>query len=141
MNNINACCASLIRTGFGVLSMPPSMLRHRDVMIDQYARIPAATKSEYRFPSDTDGFLEFGSEYAGSESQPDLCERFCYWHRHATEREHRFRQSEFFSAAVAYEKEVSEMAQQLLDAIAMEFGSPVLPSIRSHSYLQLCVYA
>lgn len=141
MNNFQDCCESLIRSGFGTLEMSAQMLRNRNRMIECYTGIDESTKRQYSFPRDTDGFLAFGSEHAAVQYQPDLCERFCYWRRHAAYREHAFRKSDFVAAAAAYEAEISQMAQLLLNAVAAEFGAEPIPAVRSSSYLQMCVYA
>lgn len=141
MVNVKNCCESVLRTGFGTIEMSSNMLKNFERLTVEFPKVDASIKSAYSDEHDTDGFLPFGSEYARIEGQPDLCERFCYWHTHASKRRlHPFGSGAFVSAAAAYEAEVSELAQQLLDAICGEFGAMPLASVRSSSYLQLCVY-
>jgi isopenicillin N synthase-like dioxygenase len=141
MNNAKNCSESILRTGFGTVAMSSSMRGHFEQMLLEFASIDARTKASYTFPHDTDGFLPFGSEYARSEGQPDLCERFCYWHEHAAQRRHHeFASSRFMRSAAAYESEIGTIAQEILDTICEEFGAVRLAPIRASSYLQLCVY-
>ena len=141
MNHMKLCCDSILRTGFGTLPMSSSMKNSMESMVRDFSDIDEHTKKQYQFESETDGFLPFGSEYAKHVEQPDLCERFCYWHTHASvRREHEFSHSPFIQAARRYEEEMSPVAQQLMDLICSEFGVESVGDIRATSYLQLCVY-
>lgn len=141
MSNAKSCSESIVKTGFGTIAMSQNMRKSFEKMLLEFRSVDAETKTSYSFDHDTDGFLPFGSEYAKTEGQPDLCERFCYWHDHALQRcWHEFASSPFVSAAASYEAEVSKLAQQVLNAICDEFGALHLPTVRSSSYLQLCVY-
>ena len=121
--------------------MTMAMMESYASLIDGFTAIPEETKRSYRFDDETDGFLPFGSEYAHADTNPDLCERFCYWHAHATRRQfHSFSQDPWFKAAVAYEREISRLAQSVLEGICREFDASTFPTIRDASYLQLCVY-
>lgn len=141
MFKVKRCGESVLTTGFGILEMPPALLASFRRMVEEFPLIETANKADFSFASDTDGFLPFGSEYAKLEGHPDLCERFCYWSIHADRRQsHPFSKSRFVQAASAYEAEIHSLAQGVVDAICEEFGASPLESIRSSSYMQLCVY-
>ena len=141
MFKVKRCGESVLTTGFGTLEMPPALLASFRCMVEEFPLIEAANKADFSFASETDGFLPFGSEYAKLEGHPDLCERFCYWSIHADRRQsHPFSKSRFVQAASAYEAEIHSLAQGVVDAICEEFGASPLESIRSSSYMQLCVY-
>lgn len=141
MNHIKACCESVAQTGFGTLQISEAMLLDYKKIVDGYSAISPATKASFSFAKDTDGFFPFGAEYSSLEDQPDLCERFCYWPAHSSKRRaFEFTQSEFFAAVNAFEQQISELAQELMDGICAEFGATSLNSLRAASYLQLCVY-
>lgn len=141
MTHIKACCESIARTGFGTLQISEAMLQDYKKIVDGYSAISPATKASFSFAKDTDGFFPFGAEYSSIEDQPDLCERFCYWPAHSSKRNaFEFTRSEFFAAVDAFERQISELAQELMDGVCAEFGATSLTSLRAASYLQLCVY-
>lgn len=141
MPGILNCAESIARTGFGTISMTPTMMESYASLVDGFSAIPEETKRSYCFVDDTDGFLPFGAEYAYAKTNPDLCERFCCWHAHSPGRQsHPFSQTPYLRAAMAYEYEISALAQRLIDGVCLEFNAPSFPSIRDSSYLQLCVY-
>ncbi|KTC52783.1 2OG-Fe(II) oxygenase [Pseudomonas fluorescens ABAC62] len=141
MTHIKTCCESIARTGFGTLQISEAMLQDYKKIIDGYSSISPATKASFSFKNDTDGFFPFGAEYSSIEDQPDLCERFCYWPAHASKRkDFEFIRSDFFAVVNAFEQQISELAQELIEAICAEFGATSLTSLRAASYLQLCVY-
>ncbi|MCX4065296.1 2OG-Fe(II) oxygenase [Pseudomonas sp. S1Bt30] len=141
MNHIKACCESIAQTGFGTLQISEAMLLDYKKIVDGYPAISPATKASFSFEKDTDGFFPFGAEYSSLEEQPDLCERFCYWPAHSLKRRaFEFTRSDFFAAVTAFEQQISELAQGLMDGICAEFGATSLNSLRAASYLQLCVY-
>ncbi len=141
MRGILNCAESIARTGFGTMSMTPTMMESYALLIDGFSAITDETKRSYCFVDETDGFLPFGSEYAHTKANPDLCERFCYWHAHSAKRQlHPFSQTRYLSAAIAYEREICGLAQRLIDGVCQEFNAPSFPPIRDSSYLQLCVY-
>lgn len=141
MTQIKACCDSIARSGFGSLQISDAMLRDYKKIVDGYSAISQATKSSFSFLRDTDGFFPFGAEYSGIEDHPDLCERFCYWPAHASKRMGlEFTQCDFFAAVISFERQISELAQELMDGICGEFGVSPLAPFRSASYVQLCVY-
>lgn len=141
MNHIKACCKSVAQTGFGTLQISEAMLLDYKKIVEGYSAISPATKASFSFAKDTDGFFPFGAEYSSLEDQPDLCERFCYWPAHSSKRRaFEFTRSEFFAAVNAFEQQISELAQELMDGICAEFGATSLNSLRATSYLQLCVY-
>lgn len=141
MTQIKACCASIARSGFGTLEIPEAMLQDYKQIVDGYSAISQAIKTSFSFSQDTDGFFPFGAEYSSIEDHPDLCERFCYWSAHASKRVgFDFTRSNFFTAVDIFERQISELAQELMDEICSEFGVPPLAPFRSASYVQLCVY-
>jgi isopenicillin N synthase-like dioxygenase len=141
MTQLNTCCASIARSGFGTLQLPEAMLQDYKQIVDGYSAISHATKASFSFSQDTDGFFPFGAEYSSVEEHPDLCERFCYWQAHASKRKgFEFTRSDFFAAVEIFERQVSELAQELMDGICSEFGVSPLAPFRSASYVQLCVY-
>ncbi len=141
MKNLKDCCTCLVATGYATVEMSPSMMQSYSRLLQEYWGVEIDTKARYSFAQDTDGFLPYGLEYAKDKGKPDLCERFCYWHAHVEKRQaDPFATSSFIQAAVAYEAEVSALAQRVLDGVADEFANAPLPSIRQSSYLQLCVY-
>ncbi|RFD33221.1 2OG-Fe(II) oxygenase [Pseudomonas sp. GL93] len=141
MTQIKKCCASIARSGFGTLQIPEAMLRDYKQIVDGYSAISQATKASFSFSQDTDGFFPFGAEYSSVENHPDLCERFCYWPAHASKRiGFEFTRSVFFATVDIFERQISELAQELMDGICSEFGVPSLAPFRSASYVQLCVY-
>jgi hypothetical protein len=141
MTHIKACCASIARTGFGILQISEAMLQDYKKIVDGYSAISPATKASFSFAKDTDGFFPLGAEYSSLENQPDLCERFCYWPAHSSKRKaFEFTRSEFFAAVEAFEQRISELAQELMDGVCAEFGATSLTALRAASYLQLCVY-
>ena len=87
MSSIENCAKAIAQTGFGTISMTETMMENYALLVDGFPCVPAETKHSYRFADDTDGFLPFGSEYAHTQTNPDLCERFCYWHAHVTKRQ------------------------------------------------------
>lgn len=141
MTQLKTCCASIARSGFGTLQIPDAMLQDYKKIVDGYAAISQTVKASYSFAQDTDGFFPFGAEYSSVEDQPDLCERFCYWPAHASKRiDFEFTRGEFFTAVDAFERQISELAQELMDGICGEFGVSPLAPFRLASYVQLCVY-
>ncbi|MQB16183.1 2OG-Fe(II) oxygenase [Pseudomonas lactis] len=141
MSQFKACCESIARSGFGILQIPDAMLQDYKKIIDGYSAIPQAIKDEFSFAQDTDGFFPFGAEYSLAEDHPDLCERFCYWPAHASKRTaFEFTRSTFVAAVGSYERQMSELAQGVMDGICAEFGVQSLAPFRSASYIQLCVY-
>ncbi|WP_235594023.1 2OG-Fe(II) oxygenase family protein [Pseudomonas palleroniana] len=141
MTQIKTCCASIARSGFGTLQIPEAMLQDYKQIVDGYSAISQATKASFSFGQDTDGFFPFGAEYSSVEDHPDLCERFCYWPAHASKRlGFEFTRSGFFAAVDVFERQISELAQELMDGICSEFGVPPLAPFRAASYVQLCVY-
>lgn len=141
MPDIQNCAKAIAQTGFGTIPMTVTMMESYALLVDGFAGISEETKRNYRFIDDTDGFLPFGSEYAHVKANPDLCERFCYWHAHVDKRQaHAFSRDSYLQAAMTYEQEISNLAQNIIDGIYQEFEAPTLPSIRESSYLQLCVY-
>ncbi|WP_454919172.1 2OG-Fe(II) oxygenase family protein [Xanthobacter sediminis] len=141
MSHIQNCAEALARTGFGTIPMTVEMRKNYLLLVDWFLAVTTKIKETYSFSEDTDGFLPFGSEYAHVSDNPDLCERFCYWHTHSNKRQdHPFSQSPYLRAAAAYESEITGLAQQIINGICREFGAPPLASIRDSSYLQLCVY-
>lgn len=141
MTQIKICCASIARSGFGTLQIPDSMLQDYRKIVDGYSAISNATKASFSFGQDTDGFFPFGAEYSGVEDHPDLCERFCYWPVHVSKRiGSEFTRSDFFAAVDIFERQISELAQEVMDGICGEFGVPPLVPFRLASYVQLCVY-
>lgn len=141
MTHIKTCCESIARSGFGTLQISDAMLQDYRKIVHGYSAISQATKASFFFVQDTDGFFPFGAEYSLSEEHPDLCERFCYWPVHASKRTaFEFIRSDFFSAVDTFERQISELAQELMDGICAEFGVPPLASMRLASYMQLCVY-
>lgn len=141
MPHIKNCAEEIARTGFGIIPMTATMRDNYSLLLDGFPGIEQETKDTYSFAAETDGFLPFGSEYAHVRKNPDLCERFCYWHAHSGRRQdHPFSQSPYLRAAAAYESEISRLAQGVIEGICYEFGAPPLASIRDRSYLQLCVY-
>ena len=142
MFNLKNCCESIVKSGFGIIEMPPSMLEAFRRVTTEFAHVDAIDKASFSFPLDTDGFLQFGYEYAKLDEHPDLCERFCYWHAHSINRQHHtFTASRFMEAIRSYETKIHVLAQELMNAISEEFDSKSLSSIRTSSYLQLCAYA
>ncbi|MFL1542804.1 2OG-Fe(II) oxygenase [Pseudomonas sp. O39] len=141
MTQIKACCESIARSGFGTLQISDAMLQDYKKIVDGYSAISQATKESFSFALDTDGFFPFGAEYSGIEDQPDLCERFCYWPVHASKRmAFDFTRSTFFAAVDSFERQISELAKELMDGVCGEFGVSPLAPFRSASYVQLCVY-
>lgn len=141
MKQIKACCESIARSGFGTLQISDAMQQDYKKIIDGYAAISQTTKQSFSFAEDTDGFFPFGAEYSSIEDHPDLCERFCYWPAHAPKRtDLEFTRSPFFSAVGSFERQISELAQALMDGICAEFGVAPLAPLRLASYIQLCVY-
>lgn len=141
MTPIKTCCESITRSGFGTLQISDAMLRDYKKIVDGYSTISLATKKSFSFKQDTDGFFPFGAEYSSVENQPDLCERFCYWPVHAPKRmAFEFTRSDFCAAVNTFERQMSELAQELMDSICNEFGVSPLAPFRSASYVQLCVY-
>lgn len=141
MTQIKACCESIARSGFGTLQISDAMLQDYRKIVEGDAAISQATKESFSFAYETDGFFPFGAEYSCNEDHPDLCERFCYWPAHAPKRKaFEFTRSPFFMAVDSFERQISEVAQELMDGICREFGVAPLTSFRSASYLQLCVY-
>lgn len=142
MNQIKKCCESIARSGFGTLQISDAMLQDYKNIVDGYSAISQMTKESFSFAPDTDGFFPFGAEYSGIEDHPDLCERFCYWPAHASKRiAFEFTRSTFFTAVESFERQISELAQELMDGICVEFGVSSLAPFRSASYVQLCVYS
>ncbi|WP_245644066.1 2OG-Fe(II) oxygenase [Paraburkholderia oxyphila] len=142
MSSIQDCAGSIARTGFGTIPMTATMMESYALLVGGFSAISEETKQSYCFVDDTDGFLPFGSEYAHVKTNPDLCERFCYWHSHVSRRQsHAFSKDCYLSVAMAYEREISSLAQGTIDGVCQEFGAPSFPSIRDSSYLQLCVYS
>ena len=118
MSPMKACCESSARSGFGILQIPDAMLQDYKKIIDGYSAIPQAIKDEFSFAQDTDGFFPFGAEYSLAEEHPDLCERFCYWPAHASKRTaFEFTRSTFVVAVGSFERQMSELAQGVMDAI------------------------
>ncbi|MFA5977938.1 MAG: 2OG-Fe(II) oxygenase [Pseudomonas sp.] len=141
MTQIKTCCESIVRSGFGILQMSDAMLQDYKKIVDGYSAISQATKDSFSFVQDTDGFFPFGAEYSSIEDHPDLCERFCYWPVHVSKRMPcEFTQSDFFAAVATFERQVNELAQELMDDVCEEFGIAPLAPFRSASYVQLCVY-
>lgn len=141
MTQIKTCCASIAQSGFGTLRIPDTLLQDCKKIVDGYSEISQATKKSFSFAQDTDGFFPFGAEYSSIEDHPDLCERFCYWPAHASKRVgFEFTRSEFFATVDVFERQISELAQELMDGICGEFGVPPLNPFRLASYVQLCVY-
>jgi isopenicillin N synthase-like dioxygenase len=141
MPHIKNCAEAIARTGFGIIPMTAAMTQNYSLLVEGFPEIAREIKETYSYAEDTDGFLPFGSEYAHVRNNPDLCERFCYWHTHNNRRQdHPFSQSPYLRAAAGYESEISGLAQAVIDGICKEFGAPPLTSIRNSSYLQLCVY-
>lgn len=141
MTQIKMCCESIARSGFGTLQIPDAMLQDYKKIVDGYFAISQATKESFSFAQDTDGFFPFGAEYSSVEDHPDLCERFCYWPSHAFKRKaFEFTRSAFFTAMDSFERQISELAQELMDGICDEFGVAPIAPFRSASYVQLCVY-
>lgn len=121
--------------------MTSAMMESYASLVEGFQHISEETKKSYCFVGDTDGFLPFGSEYSNVKNNPDLCERFCYWHAHNERRKsHAFSRESYLQAAMNYEREISKLATKLLDEICREFDAPTFPDIRDNSYLQLCVY-
>lgn len=141
MTQIKACCESIARSGFGTLQISDAMLQDYKKIIDGYSTVSQTTKELFSFAQDTDGFFPFGAEYSSIEEHPDLCERFCYWPAHASKRkDFEFIRSSFFASVDVFERQISELAQALMDGICSEFGVSPLAPFRSASYMQLCVY-
>ncbi len=141
MSDIKICSESVIRTGFGILSLDQGLVQSYNEIIHQYSSIGTAMKQAFSFAEETDGFFPFGAEYSQHEDHPDLCERFCYWPAHAARRaHHEVVNTPFYTAAQEYEVKISALSTLLMDSICDEFGAPPLDALRSSSYLQLCVY-
>lgn len=110
------------------------MLQDYKKIIDGYSAIPQAIKDEFSFAQDTGGFFPFGAEYSLAEDHPDLCERFCYWPAHASKRTaFEFTRSTFVVAVGSFERQMSELAQGVMDGICEEFGvAPLAPFFARH---------
>ncbi|CAB3749989.1 2OG-Fe(II) oxygenase family protein [Paraburkholderia humisilvae] len=135
------CARELIHSGWSINKLPIALQAHFWDALDLYANVGSDVKSEFSFPDHTDGFLPFGMEYAKATHQPDLCERYCYWHKDRRRHEaHAFSGSEFYRAICGYESGISEVAQGVLDSICGFFNVSDPVDIRNSSYIQLCAY-
>jgi len=136
-----ACARDLVDHGHSIIKLPVTLQEYFWETLDLYDQVEPVAKSEFSFPSDTDGFLPFGMEYAKSTNQIDLCERYCYWHKNRALHEGRaFSRSEFYRAIAGFESGISEIAQRVMDTICGLFDTSDTVDIRGSSYLQFCAY-
>lgn len=126
---------------YAICTVSSELVQTYSRILDLFGDISAATKDDFCFFDETDGFLPFGKEYSMVPEQLDLCERFCYWvARRSYHKQYDFAASEFYRAIAQYEEEISAIAQQVMDALCNDFLAPRQHPIRQSSYLQFCVY-
>ena len=132
MSQFKACCESIARSGFGILQIPDAMLQDYKKIIDGYSAIPQAIKDEFSFAQDTDGFslLAPSTPCRGSPGpvRAVLLLARPRFKRTAFE----FTRSTFVAAVGSYERQMSELAQGVMDGICAEFGVQSLAPFARH---------
>ena len=140
-SNLRDPVISLITQGFAIVKLTVSTQTHFWAALDGVAGVPKEIKQEFSFSDRTDGFLPQGGERAKYTENVDLCDRFCFWHKHRE-----FHAAYPFSNTTAYqqvracEAELSSIAQDLISGLWAFFHSDDRVSVRDSSYLQLCMY-
>lgn len=135
------CARALILDGYCTIAVPALLTREFWRIVKCHADIPLIDKESFSFPSNTDGFLPYGMEYARSTKRVDLCERFCYRHKHRLAHSvYSFSRSPMYEAVVQCETALWEIAGQVLNAVIAICDSLETLAIRDNSYLQLCSY-
>lgn len=132
---------SLITQGFAILKLPEAALASTWVCLDNINRVSIDERTAFSFPQTTSGFLPQGGEHAKYTNNVDLCDRFCYWQRHAALYDsHPFAHGRLFGEIAASELHMWSLAQNLINEIWAFFHSGEEVMLRSNSYLQLCMY-
>lgn len=142
MDLFSRSASDIVKRGFAIVQTPKHVYDLFAVIESSHKYLSEADKRDYSFEARADGFLPQGQEYAeNSPEKPDLCERFCYWHRYNQDhRKHSLFNTAFHSAVRQYEREISDFGQRVLDAVVSNFGQPRILGGRMDSYVQLCIY-
>jgi hypothetical protein len=132
---------NIIRSGYSIIDLNNSMSSDFSTIQRAFMGINDEDKKSFSFPLRTDGFMPMGLSFARDREKIDLNETFWYWPRFCDEhKKHRFHKHELYSTMSNYEKEVSNIAQRIMNDICKIYGYPERPSIRDHSYLQFNCY-
>lgn len=132
---------SLITQGFAILKLPQAALASAWTCLDNINRVSREERQAFSFPETTGGFLPQGGEHAKYTNNADLCDRFCYWQRHAAlYNAHPFAHDRLFGEIAAAEHHFWSLAQTLLTEIWAFFHCNEEVPLRNNSYLQLCMY-
>lgn len=132
---------SLITHGYAIVKMTSMAQRAVWSALDEISRTPEDMRADFCFPDRTDGFLPKGGEHAKYTDNVDLCDRFCYWHKHRSlHTGHPFVEALAYQNIAKSETELSSFAQRLIDGLWDFFRNDDHVSIRDSSYLQLCLY-
>jgi hypothetical protein len=134
--------ASIVMKGYAVIKIPIGTQAAMWHALDGINSVLPELREEFSFPDLTDGFLAIGGEHAKYTTHVDLCDRFCYWHKHrANHRQKKFAEEKIYSAIVTCEFEMHAMAQKMIAGLWDFFNGAGQVDIRDSSYLQLCMYA
>lgn len=129
----------LICDGTCKFSLDGHTLEAWQSVIDGHKEIHEGDRQGFRFADRTDGFVD--PEYSQDPSRPDLCERFCYWHANAEAHLGlQFSSHPFYKAVQRFETLMNCQAEAIYRRLRAHFGQSSKPSVRAHSYVQICAY-
>lgn len=130
-----------VRDGRCTIKLSPGILEAWQLVVDGMRAVPAGLHREFSFFDRTDGFLPLGTEYSADATQPDLCDRFCYWPaRQAEHKKHPFAAHPFYSTVQRFEAAMNREAESINNDLRAHFGGEPSPELRHDSYVQVCAY-
>lgn len=140
-SELKEAAASIAMNGYAVIKIPVETQSTIWKALDGINSVSPDLRADFSFPEFTDGFLPIGGEHAKYTTNIDLCDRFCFWHKHrAKHQEKEFFKGSIYSAIAACEFEMHAIAQKLIAGLWEFFNNAEQLNIRESSYLQLCMY-
>ncbi|MCW2314400.1 2OG-Fe(II) oxygenase family protein [Rhodoferax antarcticus] len=132
---------ALITKGFATLKLDNQAQASVWAALDSITHVPSHAKAQFCFPDRTEGFLSMGGEHAKYTDNVDLCDRFCFWHKHrAFHESYELSTTSFYSSVANSEALLWALAQELIDGLWSFFHNNDSIHVRNHSYVQLCAY-
>ncbi|MDM0034750.1 2OG-Fe(II) oxygenase family protein [Variovorax sp. J22P271] len=139
--SLRSTVLSLITHGYAVMKMPMTAQIAVWSTLDGISRVPKEQSRDFCFPDRTDGFLLKGGEHAKYTENVDLCDRFCYWHKHrGLHSGHPFVDTPVYKDIQKSESELWSLSQRIVSGLWDFFRNEDQMIIRDSSYVQLCMY-